>query len=131
MAETILETKLHPPALRDVVSRERLIHLLQEGLTRKLILISAPAGFGKTTLVAEWAENLPVPVAWLSLDDPDNDLVRFFMYFVAALRRVLDPNIGEGLLDSFREPRPRSMESVLSGLINELLELPNHVVLEG
>ena len=78
-------------------SRPRLIERLNEGLHRKLTLISAPAGFGKTTLVSEWVAGCKRPVAWLSLDEGDNDPTCFLTYLVAALQTVA-PKIGEGVL---------------------------------
>src|SRR5215813_2497351 len=103
MSTAILATKLYiPPPRVKIVLRPRLIERLNEALRRRLILISAPAGFGKTTLVSEWVsetmsdqsgvmkeENLhPLKVAWLSLDDGDNDPTRFLTYLVAALRTI-------------------------------------------
>src|SRR5438445_7374319 len=80
----ILATKLYIPPLRpNVVSRPRLLERLNEGLHGKLTLISAPAGFGKTTLVSEWLAGGPRPVAWLSLDEGENDPARFLTYLVA------------------------------------------------
>src|SRR5438445_9599622 len=85
----ILATKLYLPRLRpNVVSRPRLIERLNEGLHRKLTLISAPAGFGKTTLVREWALGCQRPAAWLSLDEGENDPTRFLTYLVAALQTL-------------------------------------------
>ena len=81
MPTPILTTKLYIPQLRpEVVSRPRLLERLNEGLHRKLILISAPAGFGKTTLVSQWVAGGPRPAAWLSLEDQENDPARFLTY---------------------------------------------------
>jgi len=86
MPTPILATKLYIPRLRpNVVSRPRLIERLNEGLHRKLTLISAPAGFGKTTLVSQWLAAGPRLTAWLSLDEGENDPTRFLTYLVAAL----------------------------------------------
>ncbi len=100
----ILATKLYiPPLRKNVVSRPRLIERLNEGLCRdqgfgpQLTLISAPAGFGKTTLVSEWAAGCDRRIAWLSLEEGDSDPARFLTYLVAALRTVA-PDIGEGVL---------------------------------
>src|SRR5438874_11050452 len=83
----ILATKLYLPRLRpNVVSRPRLLERLHEGLQRKLTLISAPAGFGKTTLVSEWVEGIERPTAWLSLAEGENDPARFLAYLIAALQ---------------------------------------------
>ena len=96
MTTPILATKLYlPPPRPDVVSRPRLTKRLNEGLHRKLTLISAPAGFGKTTLAAEWIAGCGRPVAWLSLDAGDSDPVRFLAYFISALRTIA-ADIGAG-----------------------------------
>ena len=93
----ILATKLYIPPLRPhVVSRPRLLERLNEGLHRKLILISAPAGYGKTTLLSAWVAFIERPTAWLSLDDQDNDPTRFLTYLVAALQTIA-ATLGEGV----------------------------------
>src|SRR5258708_1908528 len=82
---SILATKLYIPPLRpNVVLRPRLIERLNEGLHRKLTLIAAPAGFGKTTLVSAWVEGIDRPTAWLSLDEGENDPTRYLAYLVTA-----------------------------------------------
>ncbi len=91
MSEPLLLTKLYvPPPRSTIVLRPRLIERLNEGLlaSRKLTLISASAGFGKTTLVSEWVAGCGRPVAWLSLDEGDNDPTRFLTYLVAALQTI-------------------------------------------
>ena len=94
MPAPILATKLYiPPPRAKIVLRRRLIERLNEGLPRKLTLISASAGFGKTTLVSEWVAVCGRPVAWLSLDEGDTDPTRFLTYLVAALQTV-EANIG-------------------------------------
>ena len=107
MPAPILATKLYiPPPRPKVVLRPRLIERLNEGLcSRKLTLISAPAGFGKTTLVSEWVAGCERPVAWLSLDEGDNDPARFLTYLVAALQTIA-PKIGEGVLGALQSPQP-------------------------
>src|SRR5229473_2754461 len=98
MSTSILATKLYLPRLRpNVVSRPRLLERLNEGLHRKLTLIAAPAGFGKTTLVSEWLAGCHRPAAWLSLDEGDNDPTRFLTYLVAALQTIA-ADLGEGVL---------------------------------
>src|SRR4051812_38807963 len=97
MSTPLLATKLYlPPPRPNVVDRPRLIGRLNEGLHRPLTLISAPAGFGKTTLVSDWVAGCGRPAAWLSLDDGDNDPARFLAYLVAALQTIA-PAIGAGL----------------------------------
>lgn len=120
----ILATKLFIPHSRTkVVFRPRLIERLNEGLDRKMTLISASAGFGKTTLVSEWVTGCDRPVAWLSLDDRDNDLARFLIHFVAALRTIVE-NIGEGVVSALQSSQPPSIESILTILLNEISVLP-------
>src|SRR3712207_385490 len=120
MSTPILATKLYvPPPQPRVVLRPRLIEHLNEGLHRRLTLISAPAGFGKTTLLSEWLAGCGRPAAWLSLDEGDNDPGRFVSYLVAALRTVA-ANIGEGALNALRSPQPPPTESTLTTLLNEI-----------
>jgi LuxR family maltose regulon positive regulatory protein len=97
-------------------------------LYSKLTLLSAPAGFGKTTLVCAWAKQVGRPVAWLSLDEGDNDLPRFLTYFFAALQTI-DSNIGKGLLAVLQSPGADNVEAVLTTLLNEIAEFPDDVVL--
>jgi ATP-dependent transcriptional regulator len=120
MAAPVLATKLFVPPLRtDLVLRQRLIDQLNAGVQRKLTLISAPAGFGKSTLVSEWAASSKRPVAWLSLDGGDNDLTRFLTYFIAALQTIAT-NIGAEVLGALQSPQTPSAESILTTLLNEI-----------
>jgi LuxR family maltose regulon positive regulatory protein len=124
MDVSILTTKLYiPPPRPNLVPRPRLVGRLDEGLRQKhrLTLISAPAGFGKTTLLSEWVAGDDRLVAWLSLDEGDNDPVRFWTYVVAALRTVLgfaEANIGEEALAMFKSSQQVPLEAVLTTLIN-------------
>jgi len=129
MPTPLLTTKLYIPPLRpNVVSRSRLIERLNEGLHRKLTLISAPAGFGKTTLLSAWVEGIDRQVAWLSLDEGDGDPARFLTYLVAALQTIA-PNIGEGVLGVLQSPQPPPIESMLTALLNDITTIPDHFVL--
>jgi len=109
------------------VPRPHLVARLSQGLTLPLTLISAPAGFGKTTLVSEWrASNAgrDYPVAWLSLENDDNDPIRFLTYLVAALGK-LKPDLAEIALGMLQSPQPPPLEAFLTGLINDLAEMSN------
>jgi LuxR family maltose regulon positive regulatory protein len=126
--EQLLSTKLYiPPTRPQLVLRPRLIERLNESLHRKLTLISAPAGFGKTTLVSEWIASSTRPVAWLSLDEGDNDPTRFLAYLVAALQTVV-ANIGEGVLRILQSPQPPT-ESILTALLNEITTISHNFIL--
>src|SRR5690349_13139901 len=120
MPTPLLATKLFtphsPPA---AVRRARLLQRLDDGLHRKLTLISAPAGFGKTTLLAEWAAGCDRRVAWLSVDEGDNDRTRFLNYLVGAVRTAA-PTIGEAPSRLLEGSQPPSTESLLTALINEI-----------
>jgi LuxR family maltose regulon positive regulatory protein len=129
MPTPILATKFFiPPTQSKVVLRERLIERLNDGLRRKLILVSAPAGFGKTTLVSEWLAGCEYLTAWLSLDIADNDPNRFLAYVVAALQSVAK-NIGDGMLSAPRSSMPPPAESILTVLINEISTLSDNIIL--
>ena len=127
----VLQTKLYVPPVRpELVSRPRLIERLNEGLLRKLALISAPAGFGKTTLVGEWVAGRGQPAAWLSLDAGDNDPTRFLAYLVAALQTIA-ADFGAGVLDLFHasQPQPPPVESILTVLLDEIAAIPDRFAL--
>ena len=131
MSDALLLTKLYvPPPRSNLVFRPRLVEQLNKGLSsgRKLTLISAPAGFGKTTLVSEWIAGCERPVAWLSLDEGDNDPTRFLTYLVAALQTIA-ANIGAGVLAALQSPQPPPSESILTTLLNEITTLPDHFIL--
>ena len=138
MTETLLQTKLFIPPLRpNLVPRPQLIEWLNQGLQlgHKLTLISAPAGFGKTTLASEWLAGCERPSAWLSLDEGDNDPTRFLAYFIAALQTLalsevegIAPNIGEGVLAVLQSPQRPPTESILTALLNEITTTENFVL---
>jgi LuxR family maltose regulon positive regulatory protein len=129
MQASALATKIQiPPQTHRVVRRAQLIDALEHGIPEhKLALISAPAGYGKTTLLAQWAHTSSFRVAWLSLDEEDNDPDRFFRYLLAAWETV-HPGIREsplGLLLGALEP---DRDAVLSAFINVANDLPDHTV---
>ncbi len=117
----LLATKLHVPRPRaHLVPRSHLTERLQRGVERALTLVSAPAGFGKTTLLAQWLAESGMPVAWLSLEPEDNDPTRFLSYLIAALQ-TLDAQIGTTALAMLHTPQPPPPETVLAVLTNDLV----------
>lgn len=121
-----MQTKLHAPMRRECVSRQRLVAQLLA--PRRLALICGPAGWGKTTLLTEWAEADERPFAWLSLDHGDNDRVRFWLSVVEALRRV-EPRLGSRVLPILGAPGVDLRHETVPVLVNELLELERPTVL--
>ena len=104
MVSPLLATKLHRPRpTSNLLARPRLTQRLDQGLRQghRLFLVVAPAGYGKTTLVTDWLGKTGISSAWLSLDEADNDPLRFFTYIVAALQKTLDPKLGQSLLEAF------------------------------
>jgi LuxR family transcriptional regulator, maltose regulon positive regulatory protein len=132
-SDSLVSTKLRPSRVRPkLVARPRLTERLDREPGRKLTLISAPAGFGKTTLLGEWLkgrEGEEGSVAWLSLDEGDNDPVRFLSYLVAALGRSVGEGFGEGVLAALRSPEPPRVENITAALINELAARPEELTL--
>lgn len=137
MPVPVLATKLYIPLPRpEVVLRPHLIERMNQGLHRKLTLVSAPAGFGKTTLLAEWVENVRTLersnvrtlFAWLSLNEEDKDPTRFLIYLVAALQTVA-PNLGAGVLAALQSPQQPPTEAILISLLNEITALPDDFIL--
>jgi LuxR family maltose regulon positive regulatory protein len=129
--DSLLATKLRRPSVPPQrVERPHLLKRLNEGLAldRQVTLVSAPAGFGKTTSVSEWVDQLDLPVTWLSLDPADDDPWRFFAYLLAAIQKV-DPTLGreiEGVLDSGQLPPGHAISTVL---INDILEADRRFLL--
>jgi len=133
----LLTTKLRPPQARPgLVRRPRLIARLSECLNKPLTLIAAPAGFGKTTLVGEWIAEVPAlasnpqspPFAWFALDPDDNDLARFWRYFIAAIQTQF-PRVGEETAGLLQSPSLPSSEALLTPLLNDLTALPRPLAL--
>ena len=131
MSKTLLATKLNIPQLRPaLIPRPRLIEKLNAGLNGRLTLVSAPAGFGKTTLVTDWLNQLssgpeswsPDHCTWLSLDQQDNEPVRYLQYLIAAFQ-VVYPEFGVQLLDALdNSPKP-NIEAITHDLLNEISTL--------
>ena len=132
MASPLLETKLYvPKPRRGLVARPRLDERLSRGAASKLTLISAPPGFGKTTLLAEWLAASPASersTAWLSLDPGDIEAATFWPYLIAALQTVV-PGVGAGALSLLQEAKPPPIETSLATLLNELSAVPKDIVL--
>lgn len=131
MTLPILSTKLHiPPNPQALVERNRLTAQLDAGARGKLILVSAPAGFGKTSLIAEWTHQNrdKYLVSWVHLDASDNELIRFFSYIIAALQAHQE-NLGEAALAGLRSIPPSPVEATLISLINELDSIQGKILL--
>jgi len=131
VSEPLLQTKLFvPPPRSNLVPRPRLVERLNQGLAlgNKLTLVSAPAGFGKTTLLSDWAEQSDWPIAWVSLDDGDNNLNRFLTYIVASLQMV-EQDVGETSLAMLQSSQPPLSELLLTTLINDIADAPTPIAL--
>jgi LuxR family maltose regulon positive regulatory protein len=135
MLTPVLATKLFiPPPRPNAVLRADLIARLNAGLQHRLTLLSAPAGFGKTSLVSHWITRIenralgPPKVAWLSLDAGDSDPARFLTYLVAALQTIV-PTIGAGVVGLLQSPQPPPTEALLTALLNDLAALPDPLIL--
>ena len=125
----MLLTKLHiPPAGNNIVHRTELYEKLSQGLSRKLILISAPAGFGKTTVVSDWIDQNKIPAVWFSLDHGDNDPVDFLSYIISGIQSI-HKEFGESALKLLNSPNRPSDESIASLLINEILHIDQNFLL--
>ena len=135
MSDNLLATKVHVPPLHgNLVNRASLVTRLNDGIARgcRLTLISAPAGYGKSTLLSEWQAQAELPVAWLSLEKGENSPARFWSYFIAALNTlapVQRANIGGAILQAARTVQTGSMEDQITELINQLSSLEDPVCL--
>jgi LuxR family transcriptional regulator, maltose regulon positive regulatory protein len=129
MSTTLLVTKLYVPRPGTrTIARPRLIARLDDGLHRHLTLVSAPAGFGKTTLISRWVAGTGRAVAWLSLDETDNDPARFLSYLIGALRTAV-PDLGDEVMGGLLSQQPPPPETILTALLNEIAALPEPIVL--
>lgn len=129
MSDELLKTKLFIPSPRSgFVPRPRLIQRLEAGFRGKLTLLSAPAGFGKTTLLGEGISTLNHPVAWVSLDKDDNDPLRFWSHFIAALQTV-HAGLGQDAFSALRASQKPHIESILASLINETAEMTEDITI--
>jgi LuxR family transcriptional regulator, maltose regulon positive regulatory protein len=130
----VLKPKLRAPAPRpEQLVRRKLLHLLRNGLDTRVSVMSAPTGYGKTTLLAHWrqVEEAELPFAWVSLDEQDNDPIRLWRHIVEALRRAVpeEEDFGADVLVGLSAAGEGFVEITLPTLINEVSELPHKVVL--
>jgi LuxR family maltose regulon positive regulatory protein len=126
----LLQTKLYiPHSQPNLISRPRLIKHLEDGLSRKLTLVSSPAGFGKTTLLSEWIHKCGQPVAWITLDQGDNDPSRFLKYFITAALQKNEAEIGEEIFSALQSSQPPKSDILLTGLLNEITEMTQPIVI--
>ncbi len=127
--DVLLSTKFGIPRIgADLLARSHLVERLEEATTHEFVLVSTPAGFGKTTLLGSWARSSESPVAWLSLDGDDNDPVRFWRYIAAAVERA-HQGMGEQVLSLLDAPAQPTLKAVVTALVNELAAGPGELVL--
>lgn len=127
--DSLIKTKLNLPYTRKaLVHRSHLKDRITQGIQGPLTLVTAPAGFGKTTLIADYIQDYPSPIAWLSLDKSDNQTEIFLRYFIAALQTVTD-RVGNEAVQSLNSPQQVSLERIFTGLINDLVAVDFSVVL--
>jgi LuxR family transcriptional regulator, maltose regulon positive regulatory protein len=134
VSELLLATKIHIPSVRhNLVNRPHLIRRLNDGIRQgcRLTIVSAPAGYGKSTLLSEWAFQANCPVAWLSLEKGENTPARFWTYFLTALSNI--PPLSqvcdiEAFIEALQSPQPPQMDILLANLLNAISYLKEHAV---
>ena len=120
MRTRLLTTKLYiPPMPKEMLRRPRLVEKLTAGMDRRLTLVSAPVGFGKTTLLTDWIASTNLPIGWINLEEADNDAAAFWTYFIAALQTI-NPRVGQVALSLLQSTQPPQIEIILTQLINEI-----------
>ena len=124
----LLQTKFFVPSVRNnLVTRDRLVKHVEQNIHRKLTLICAPAGFGKTTLLAEWLKQTNSKYTWLSLDEQDNELSRFWLYLITAIAKITPPHLE--ITTTHLQNQELNFESLLTPLINQLANLTEDIVI--
>jgi len=127
--DTVLKTKLFIPPLREeTISRSRLIELINKNINKKVLLVSAPAGFGKSTLLAEWVAQTKLPVAWISLDQTENDPINFLTYLISSVQSIYE-GLGGAILGALLSPSSPPVVNLLYAWINEISEHASEFVL--
>ena len=132
MDPSLLSTKLFiPKSQKDLVPRPRLFEKLNKGQDKKLTLISAPAGFGKSTLLSNWVRQSEEDIVWVSLDESDNDPTMFLTYLIAALNQsdAIETAIGKGSLSLLQSPQSPPVVDIMTSLINEITSLLGKITL--
>ena len=125
----MLLTKIHTPtSAKNLVPRRSLYDMLNERLNRKLILVSAPAGYGKTTTLTDWIEKNEIPTAWFSIDTRDNDPYEFFTFVISSIQRTFE-TIGKNSLELLTPPGTVGLDYIIELLINDLLKIEKDLLL--
>ena len=125
----LLQTKLFiPRAHPEIVERPNLIRKFDEALNYRLVLVTAPAGYGKTTLLSHYFERSNKSIAWISLDDRDNEQIRFWSYFIAALQ-TMDASLGKTAQGMLQSPQPPPIENILINLLNDISLIPSDIII--
>src|SRR3990172_4624088 len=124
-----IDSKFFIPIPRKrLIQRELLLNLLTGGVNNKLILVSAPAGYGKTSLIVSWLKSNKKPVIWFSIDSEDNDYYRYFSYILEAFTRVIPP-VGKKLLEKLSSSMPPTEDDIAEQFLIELSTLPTDCIL--
>ncbi len=127
MEHPLIFTKLNIPAVSEHIQRPRLFARFEQALSATLVLVAAPAGFGKTTLIASWASQTSQPIAWLSLEKQDNDFTRFFTYFIHSLQ-IVEPDMGKRSSSILKTQHIPSFEDLFGELINEINNINRQLI---
>jgi LuxR family maltose regulon positive regulatory protein len=127
--DNILRTKFFIPPLHEgMTPRPRLVDIINRNIQKKVLLVSAPAGFGKSTLLSEWAAQAPMPISWLSVDRTENDPINFLIHLISSVRNIY-PDVGEASLSTLQAPGSPPIWNICNAWLNEISEFTNNFIL--